>query len=108
MEQHRARQVGDGSDRPFRHTVLMVCVGSTEIELLLVLANVLDEGVGFESATVSQIGLHDDSVVHRHLFIGLFRSDSFDGGETNLVFDVNEARGMVHKDASSFEGACGR
>ena len=101
MKKHGTSHVGDRANRAFRNTVLMMCVGPTVTNLLLVFADVTNKLVGFESAAVGEVICNSNAMSHCMLFEGLFGTNCFHSGESKLMFNMNVATGMVYEQTTT-------
>ena len=81
-------------------------VSSTVMNALIVTLDVLDEGGRFESTAIGEIRLNNNTIVNGKLFEScLFGANSFNSGETHLMFDVNITTAVINKDTTTFVGS---
>jgi hypothetical protein len=75
--------------------------------MLFAFVNVLNKCASFEGATVSEVNIHNQSLLQCHGFEGLFCTDGFNSREAELGFNKEETRTVIDKDASAFLGGRG-
>ena len=108
VKNHGAGHVRDGADSAFSCAVLMMGICPTESQSLVMVIDMRDKGIGFESSPIGKILLNEDTIVHAELFEVLLCSNRFDCRKSELHLHMDVFGGGVDKNTPTLVLGRGR